>query len=64
MRAAYIWANAFWQVSLLAGGAVMTYLDQSVWWIFGAIILMLLGSVGFAKQMDKWTATDTKGDGK
>lgn len=58
MRVAYIWANTFWQVSILSGGAVLTFLSSSGWWIFGAIILMFLAGMGMGARLDKWSKYD------
>ena len=58
MKAAYIWASAFWQVAILGGGASMTHLSGSVWWISGAIVLMSLGGIGLSQRLDKWGRHD------
>lgn len=54
MKAAYIWASAFWQVSVLAGGATLTYLSGNGWWIGGAIVLMLLSGSSVSVRLDSW----------
>ncbi|WP_407473550.1 hypothetical protein [Sulfitobacter sp. PM12] len=54
MKAAYIWASAFWQVSVLAGGSTFTYISGNGWWIVGGLILMILGSQGLSSRLDKW----------
>lgn len=58
MKTAYIWASAFWQVSVLAGGATFTYLSGNGWWIAGAIILSALSGDSFGKRLDKWQGGD------
>jgi hypothetical protein len=54
MKAAYIWASAFWQVSILAGGATMTHLSGNGWWITGALIMTFLSGYSFSKRLDGW----------
>lgn len=59
MIVAYIWTSAFWQISVLAGGAYMTHLSGSAWWIAGAVILMLMTGYSFSLRMDEWTKQKT-----
>lgn len=54
MRSAYIWASAFWQISVLAGGATLTHISGNGWWIVGAVILKILGAQGLSDRLDRW----------
>ena len=54
MKAAYIWASAFWQVSVLAGGATLTFFSSNGWWIGGAVVLAALSAIGLSARLDSW----------
>lgn len=60
VRSAYIWASAFWQVSVLAGGSTLTYLSGNGWWVGGAVILVLMGSAGLKSRLDAWRDEDSR----